>query len=50
MNSNEIKYYHIRNTQEDIIGLFDKNGEAVVKYPCESFGKLEINQILFKTN
>nr|WP_272509010.1 RHS repeat-associated core domain-containing protein [Clostridium ganghwense] len=41
MNLNgEDEYYYIRNAQGDIIGLYDKNGEEVVKYSYDSWGKL----------
>lgn len=34
------EYYYIRNAQDDIIGLIDKNGTQVVSYTYDSWGKL----------
>lgn len=40
MNLNGVEYWHIRNAQGDITGLFDENGTEVVKYTYDSWGKL----------
>ena len=40
MNLNGVEYYYIRNTQGDIIGLFDKTGVQVVSYTYDTWGKL----------
>ena len=40
MNLNGVEYYYIRNAQNDIIGLFDKNETAVASYTYDSWGKL----------
>ncbi|MBI6871798.1 RHS repeat-associated core domain-containing protein [Clostridium aciditolerans] len=37
---NGIEYYYIRNAQGDIIGLFDTNGNDVVSYTYDTWGKL----------
>ena len=34
------EYYYIRNLQGDIIGLIDKNGNEVVSYTYDTWGKL----------
>ncbi|MFA9397789.1 MAG: RHS repeat domain-containing protein [Clostridiaceae bacterium] len=40
MNLNGVEYYYVRNAQGDIIGLIDKNGNEVVTYSYDSWGKL----------
>lgn len=40
MNLNGVEYYYIRNAQNDIIGMIDKNGDLVVSYIYDSWGML----------
>jgi RHS repeat-associated core domain len=40
MNLNGVEYYYIRNAQNDIIGLIDKDGTQVASYTYDSWGKL----------
>ncbi|WP_278335194.1 RHS repeat domain-containing protein, partial [Clostridium beijerinckii] len=40
MNLNGVEYFYIRNAQNDIIGLFDKDGTQVASYSYDSWGKL----------
>ncbi|EEG32050.1 RHS repeat-associated core domain protein [[Clostridium] methylpentosum DSM 5476] len=37
---NGVNYYYIRNNQNDIIGILDSNGNQVVSYVYDSWGKL----------
>jgi RHS repeat-associated protein len=40
MNLDGVEYYYIRNAQEDIIGLYDKDGTQVAGYTYDTWGKL----------
>lgn len=40
MNLDGVEYYYIRNAQGDIIGLFDKDGNQIVSYKYDTWGKL----------
>ena len=40
MNLDGVEYYYIRNGQNDIIGLYDKNGVQVAAYTYDTWGKL----------
>ena len=40
INLNGVEYYYIRNAQNDIIGLFDSDGNQVASYTYDSWGKL----------
>ncbi|WP_102401609.1 RHS repeat-associated core domain-containing protein [Haloimpatiens massiliensis] len=40
MNLNGAEYYYVRNAQGDIIGLINAQGEKVVSYTYDSWGKL----------
>ncbi|MBI6871803.1 RHS repeat-associated core domain-containing protein [Clostridium aciditolerans] len=40
MNLNGVEYYYTRDAQGDIIGLFDTNGNDVVSYTYDTWGKL----------
>jgi len=40
MNINGVEYWYIRNAQNDIIGLLDKNGAIISYYTYDSWGKL----------
>ncbi|WP_270563050.1 DNRLRE domain-containing protein [Clostridium beijerinckii] len=40
INLNGVEYFYIRNAQNDIIGLFDKDGTQVASYSYDSWGKL----------
>ncbi len=33
-------YYYLRNAQGDIVKLIDKNGQTVVEYTCDTWGKV----------
>ena len=35
-----IRYYYLKNLQNDIIGIIDTNGNQIVKYKYDSWGKL----------
>lgn len=35
-----MEYYYVRNAQGDIIGLIDSNGNKVVSYTYDTWGKL----------
>ncbi|MGL4730576.1 MAG: RHS repeat domain-containing protein, partial [Clostridium sp.] len=37
---NGVEYYYVRNAQGDIIGLIDSNGNKVVSYTYDTWGKL----------
>ena len=40
VNYNEIEYFYLRNGQNDIVGLMDGNGNRVVEYTYDAWGKL----------
>ena len=39
LNYDGTYYYYIRNAQNDVVGLVDKNGNTVVSYTYDSWGK-----------
>ena len=40
MKLNGTRYFYIRNVQNDIVGLTDPNGNVVVRYEYNAWGKL----------
>lgn len=39
-NLNGLDYFYIKNARQDIIGIIDSNGELVVEYAYDPFGKI----------
>ena len=40
MSLNGLKYYYIKNLQGDVVGISNQNGDIVVTYTYDSFGKI----------
>ena len=41
------KYYYVKNIQNDVLGIVDKNGNLVVPYICDTFGNIiEVSGLL----